>query len=92
MVELTKLQQKIFDKVKKEWEQRVGKGHVDDNALKDIILFADTNKDGKKRVVSMETGKTHLVPIEDIILSGLKSNELENYPIERVECNVSERA
>lgn len=74
---------KIFRKVKEEWEKRVGIGNVDEKSLKKIIEFADTNGDGKKRIII--DGKTYLVPIEDIFLNGLKGNEVEGkYPLEKV--------
>ena len=73
-----KIREQIFRKIKKEWEKRIGKGNVDEIRLRQIIGLADTDGDGKKRVVV--NGKTYLVPIEDIILKGLKGNEIENYP------------
>jgi hypothetical protein len=80
---LTEIQQKIFDKVLEEWEKRVGLGNVDKETLADIIKFADTDGDGKKRIGLF--GETHLrlVPIEDIILNGVKGTDLEKYPFEK---------
>jgi hypothetical protein len=78
---MNKIQNEIFRKVKEEWEKRVGKGKVDEKSLKKIIEFADTNGDGKKRVIV--DGKTYLVPIEDIILKGISGKEIkEKYPEE----------
>jgi hypothetical protein len=75
---------KIFRKVKKEWEKRVGRGNADEKSLKKIIELADTNGDGKKRVII--EGKIYLVPIEDIILKGISGREVkENYPEEKNE-------
>jgi hypothetical protein len=71
-------QQKIFDKVLLEWEKRVGRGRVDERMLEEIILLADTNGDGKKRV--SVCGKTFLVPIDDIILNGLTGRKATGYP------------
>ena len=78
-IELSEVQQKIFYDVKAEWERRVGKGRIDEGRLKRTILMADTNGDGKKRVVV--SGKTHLVPISDIILHGLQAVEIDKYPV-----------
>lgn len=75
---------KIFRKVKKEWEKRVGIGNVDEKSLKKIIELADTNGDGKKRIII--DGRTYLVPIEDIILKvlGISGREvMEKYPLEK---------
>ncbi len=33
-----------------------------------------------KKVVDLETGKTHKVPTRDIIEKGLKQEDLKNYP------------
>jgi len=74
------IRNKIFKKVKEDWEKMVGKGKVDEKALKDLIKFADTNGDGKKRVIV--DGKTYLVPIEDIILKGIIGKEVKKYPLE----------
>ena len=82
-IQLSPVQQKIFDKVKTEWEKRVGKGKISDGKLKRMILFADRDGDGKKRVTSIRTGKTYLIPIADIILWGLDESEIDKYPVEK---------
>ena len=82
MVELTEKQQEIFEKVKAAWEERVGKGNVDEEGLKRIIIVADTDKDGLKRVSLMGSDKVHLVPIEAIILNGLKGSDIDKYPMD----------
>jgi hypothetical protein len=48
-----------------------------------VMLNSCPDEDGLKRVTSMETGKTHLVPYEDIILFGLRGDNLDKYPIEK---------
>lgn len=78
---LTKIQQRIFDKVKQNWEKRVGKGVIDETLLTNIIIIADTQGDGKKRV-TVEGKGTYLVPIEDILLIGIKGWDIEKYPKE----------
>lgn len=80
--ELTEKQQGIFEKVKAAWEERVGKGNVDEEGLKRIIIVADTDKDSLKRVSLIGSDKVHLVPIEEIILNGLKGTDIGKYPTE----------
>ena len=82
MVELTEKQQEIFEKVKATWEERGGKGNVDEERLKRIIIVADTDKDGLKRISLIGSDKIHLVPIEEIILNGLKSSDVDKYPMD----------
>lgn len=83
-MELTEKQHEIFKKVKSAWD-RVGEGrNVDDETLKRIIIFADTNNDGFKRVSLIGSDEVHLVPIEDIIIHGLKSSDLDKYPTEDI--------
>jgi hypothetical protein len=79
---MNRIQDKIFRKVKEEWEKRVGIGNVDEKMLKNMIEFADANGDGKKRVII--EGKAYLVPIEEIILNGISGKEVkEKYPEEK---------
>ena len=80
MAELTDVQQDIFNKVKENWEERVGKGNVDEDALRDLITMADKHGDGNKRI-TVENKGTYLVPIEDIILIGVDAADIEKkYP------------
>lgn len=80
--ELTEKQQGIFEKVKSAWEERVGKGNVDEEGLRRIIIVADTDKDGLKRISLIGSDKVHLVPIEEIILNGLKGTDIDKYPVD----------
>ena len=80
---MTIIQQKIFNKILKEWGKRVSIENVDEETLIKIIKFADVHEDGKKRVSLLGDNKVHLVPIEDIILNGLRGTEIEKYPIEK---------
>lgn len=100
MIELTDVEQKIFEKVMKEWKKRgaispeilkqAGYKEVDDApissftpaALKRVIKMANVHGDGYKRVRRIGEDKVYLVPIENIILDGLKATELDKYPIE----------
>lgn len=75
-------EERIFNAVKRRWERDVGKGNVDERKLRRAIRLFNTDGDGLKRVVFLPTGKTHLVPIEDIMLDGLKSGDINGYPVE----------
>lgn len=83
MVELTEVEQKIFDKVIAEYHKC--DQIPDEEYLKKIIKLANTNGDGYKRVIRMGEDKTYLVPIEEIILNGLKATELDKYLVEEKE-------
>lgn len=80
MVELTEIEQKIFDKVMAEYHRR--NIVPDEEYLKKIIKLGNINGDGYKRVSRIGEDKTYLVPIETIILHGLKATELDKYPVE----------
>lgn len=76
--------EQIYKKIYDEWVNRYGKENLDNDqleALRNFILECPDD-DGYKRVTNMTTGKTHLVPYEDIILHGLKGSELNKYPLE----------
>ena len=79
--ELTETEQKIFDKIVEEYKRRGTKRSTfwTDEQIKRVIQLANTNGDGKKRIVD-HNGITHLVPIEDIFLFGVKEQELDKYP------------
>lgn len=68
---------KILDKIVKRWKKMTNKP-IDKKSLLAIIEMADTDGDGKKRVIV--NGETYLVPIEDIILDGIKAKEIGKYP------------
>ena len=74
--------EKIYKEIETEWIKRHDKEKLDPEKLRAIkkMLEVIPDEDGNKRVTSMETGKTHLVPIKEIILNGLKGNELNKYP------------
>lgn len=80
MVELTDVEQKIFDKVVAEYRKR--KITHNEGFLKMIIKMGNVHGDGYKRVIRSGEDKTYLVPIEDIILHGVKATELDKYLIE----------
>ena len=83
--QMTLIQTEIFKKVKGEWEKRIGKGNVDEFTLKNIIQIADVHGDGLKRVSLIGKKEVHLIPIEDIILAGLKAVDIKKYPVEKSE-------
>lgn len=80
MTELTDVEQKIFDKIIAEYHKR---GKIpNEEYLKKIIRLGNTDGDGFKRVIRMGEDKTYLVPIETIILHGLRAQDLDKYPVE----------
>ena len=88
-LKMSNIQRDIFYTIKKEWEKRVGRGNVDEVALARIILISDTDRNGYKKITNIGTGKTHLVPIEDIILDGIKGFELDKYPEAKKDENIN---
>lgn len=73
----------IFNNIVKEWIKRYGYKQLNQKTLVElkILLHALPDEDGCKRCVSLETGKTHLVPVEKIILEGLRGDELHKFPV-----------
>ena len=72
-----------MEKLIEGWNKRLPEGAtLSEEFLKGIRDFLKLcpDQDGFKRVVSIETGKTHLVPYEEIMLKGLKGSELGEYP------------
>jgi hypothetical protein len=69
-------------KVTEEWSKR---GTLDKTFLDFFRKFLSDcpDNDGLKRVTYLPTGKTYLVPYEDLILYGLKGNEVTRYPEEK---------
>lgn len=78
---------KIMEKVIAGWLKRIPKGAtINQEQLKSMMRFLliCPDDDGFKRVKSTVTGKTHLVPYEDIMLNGLHHDDLEKYPVEEL--------
>jgi hypothetical protein len=71
----------VWDKVMKAWQAKADGGKLDEKFLKQMkeFVYSLPDEDGMKRVTAMETGKTHLVPVEDIILKGLRGDMLGKY-------------
>lgn len=80
----------IFAKVRTEWVKRFGEKKLNKKTLELVNELIRTlpDEDGLKRVENLETGKVHLVPVEDIILNGLKGDDLYKYPVEESDKNV----
>ena len=70
----------IMKRVMKEWYKRYGEGKIDPekvNAVRDMLLLSQY-EDGFMRVQMIDGGEdVYLVPFEDIILDGLKGEEIE---------------
>ena len=75
----------IYNNLVKEWKKRHPEKKLDVQFLAGIrrMLEHCPDEDGLKRVTDMETGKTHLVPYEDMILNGLNGSEVSKYPEEK---------
>ena len=79
-IELTEIEQEIFNKVKKHYD---GQGKpFNKTSLEEAIKLANTNGDGKKRVYRIGGAKPFLVPIEDFFMLTIKEQELDKYPLE----------
>ena len=74
--------EKIYEEVLVEWIDRHGEDKLDPEKLEATrkMLHSIPEDSIYKRVTNMETGKTHMVPIKDIILNGLKGYDLSKYP------------
>jgi hypothetical protein len=73
--------EEIYNKIISEWKKKYGEENLDKSQLEAIkyVIFNFPHADGCQRVVRIEDGKTYLVPIQDIILKGLKGTELKKY-------------
>ena len=78
------LANKIYSEIEAEWTKKYGKENLDTKKLRAIkeMLKHIPDEDGNKRVTDMMTGKTHLVPVKDIIMKGLRGDCLKEYPEE----------
>jgi len=77
------LADKIMQKICNEWAKRYADG-VDPAKVAAITIVVNNfpHSDGKQRVTDISTGKTHLIPLEYIILHGLHGSELDKFPEE----------
>ncbi len=76
----------IMSKAVKYWEIKYGRENIDlqvCNGLKNVLELSP-HEDGIMPVENMDTGKTHLVPMIDIIVKGIKGSELDKYPVKRI--------
>jgi hypothetical protein len=74
----------IMDKVIKEWIKRHGVINLDPQKIEMLknVLKDSPHEDGLMRVQLIGGGPTYLVPFEEIILNGLKGEDIEKYPVE----------
>ena len=82
--------QEIMKDVVKIWENTLGKEKIDTEKVKAVteVLRESPHEDGLMPVTSTaKNGKTHLVPLKDIILKGLRGDELGKYPIKEEDSN-----
>lgn len=79
----SEMAEKIYDEILVEWVERHGKDNLDSEKLESIrkMLHSMPEDSIYKRVTSMETGKTHMIPIKEIILNGLNGHDLSKYPV-----------
>ena len=73
----------IREKILKFWKKKHGKliSQKKSEEKLDMILEMIPDDDGMKRVTAIPDGTTHLVPVEDMIMYGLKGNEITKYPL-----------
>ena len=82
--------EKIMGKVVEAWKERYGE-KFNQKAVQEHIamlykfLEVCPDEDGNKRVSILGSKETRLVPYSHIIINGLKSEELSNFPIEEAE-------
>jgi hypothetical protein len=76
----------IMSKVMKGWAKRYDLNHIDPakvKALRDMLLLSP-HEDGFMRVQLIEgSGAVYLVPFEDIILNGLKGEDVKKHKKEQ---------
>ena len=51
-----------------------------DECHEELVLRLELKFGTHKKVVNLETMKTHKVPVRDIIEKGLRQQDLKNYP------------
>jgi len=74
--------ERIMAVVLRVWEKRYGKENLSPEAILAVreVLESSPHEDGLMPITLIEDGKTYYVPIEDIILNGMTSEEVTNYP------------
>jgi hypothetical protein len=80
------MKKESVDKIMKVWEKRYGKNKIDQNKLMILAksLELSPHEDGRLRITLIEDKKTtYLVPMEDVILFGLKAEDVKKYPKEK---------
>jgi len=76
--------EEIWNTVLGEWKKKYHEDSLDPVMLSAIkmLIFNFPHEDGSQRVTDMQTGITHLVPLEEIILNGLHGTDLHKFPME----------
>jgi hypothetical protein len=71
----------IMGRIIKVWIKRHGLQNLDHRKIEAVrnVLLLSPHDDGFIPVQIMENGETYLVPIEDIILNGLKGEDVKKY-------------
>jgi len=71
------------------WEKKFGKDKLNPITIEATreSLRRSPFDDGFMRVSVGFSGEVHLVPFEDIILKGLKGEDVEKYPVEQKKTN-----
>jgi hypothetical protein len=75
---LTDVEKRIFDAVVKKYYPK----KINEPFLIKILRLANVHGDGYKRIQRIGEDRVFLVPIEDIILHGVKAWELDKYTTE----------
>lgn len=81
--EVIEIERKIFDKVAEEYKRR-GIEFTEEQVyfIRSIIKLGNVQGDGFKRIQRIDEDKVFLVPLEDMILHGVKAWELDKYEVE----------
>lgn len=85
MAELTEIEKSIIKKIEEEYRNK-GIVFTEEQYyfIKNMVQLANTQGDGYKRIQRMGEETVFLVPIEDIILHGVKAEELDKYRKEKI--------
>ncbi len=81
--EVIEIERRIFDKVADEYRKRgIVFSEEQVHFIKAIIKLGNVQGDGFKRCCRIGEKKTFLVPLEDIILFGVRAEDLDKYEVE----------
>ena len=73
----------IMSKIMAVWIAKHGIQNIDPGKIQAVrnTLLMSPHNDGKMRVTLIGEEEAHLVPFEDMILNGLKGEDVKKYPI-----------